>query len=165
MQSNTNPKVVVSYYIVCRPIGFSNHLDNEGIVAIFNEVKNNLCKDGRIYNVFLDKEQAMLAASQFAAREVPTFFSDKQYAKTHDFAKPILCLTPEQAINLTDKSESCYFINGKKTVCTAYQTSVNELQQWQDSNWTLLIDGKEYLQPDKGQQPKNVASQIKCSLM
>ncbi|MGG4710472.1 hypothetical protein ACLPD8_18270, partial [Proteus mirabilis] len=44
-------------------------------------------------------------------------------------------------------SESCYFINGKKTVCTSYQATVYELCPWQNSNWTLLIDGKEYPKP------------------
>ena len=66
MQSSSNPKVTVSYYIVCRPISFNKDLDSEDIAAIFNEVKNKFPKDGRVYNVFLDKEQAMLEASQFA---------------------------------------------------------------------------------------------------
>ena len=152
MQSSSNPKVTVSYYIVCRPICFNKPSDSEDISAIFNEVKNKFPKDGRVYNVFLDKDQAMLEASQFSSREFPAFF-DKEYAKTHDLVKPILCLTLEHAIHLTDKSESCYFINGKKTVCTSYQATVYELYPWQNSNWTLLIDGKEYLRPEKVNSP------------
>ena len=166
MLSSANPNVALHhYYIVCRPISFKKNLDKDGIAAVFKEVKNKFPKDGTVYDIFLDEEQAKLEASQFAAREIPNFFNG-QYAKTHRLAKPILCLALEHPLNLTDKSESIFFIKGVKTVTTSYQTTVNDLQQWQESDWTILLDQEKYIQPVAGQQQEfEKEDSQKCLMM
>jgi len=144
MQSSPKPtKELDHYYIVCKPISYNKALNKDDLAAVFKEVLNKFPKEGNVYNVFVNEEQAKLEASQFSSMEVPNFFN-KQYAKKHNLAKPILCLALDYPITLTDRAKSIYFMKGQQLEAISCRTTVDELRQWQDTDFAIMLDGKQY---------------------